>query len=166
MKVSPFERRVMNVVEPVLEDMGFELVRLKLMGGTQNPTLQIMAEPIKEEDGMSVDDCADISRELSAILDVEDPIDGRYTLEISSPGLDRPLTRPKDFEKYTGFEARVEIDPPFEGQKKFKGRIVDVDLEEDGFTIETENGDQLDIGFAAVLRAKLILNDELLQQAQ
>ena len=104
--------------------------------------------------------------ELSAILDVEDPIDGRYTLEISSPGLDRPLTRPKDFEKYTGFEARVEIDPPFEGQKKFKGRIVDVDLEEDGFTIETENGDQLDIGFAAVLRAKLILNDELLQQAQ
>ncbi len=164
MKTSSFEKRVSDIILPVLEDMGFDLVRVHLTGESSNHTLQIMAEPLDETKTINVDDCAKISRELSDVLDVDDPIEGRYVLEVSSPGLDRPLTRPKDFVRFTGLEAKVEIYPPFEGQKRFKGRIVSAS-EEEGFTLEMENGEQIDINFAAVVRAKLILNDELLQMA-
>ncbi|TVQ83032.1 MAG: ribosome maturation factor RimP [Micavibrio sp.] len=166
MKNTPLEKRIVQLVTPILEDMGFELVRVRLIGGTNNPNLQIMAEPVDESRSMSVEDCAEISHEISAVLDVEDPIEGRYTLEISSPGLDRPLTRPKDFVRSCGMEARIEIEPPFEGQKRFKGRILAVSEEEGGFTLETEDGEHLDIAFTAVVRAKLVLSDEMINFKQ
>lgn len=164
MKTTPLEKRIARIIEPVLDDMGFELVRVRLIGGMHNPTLQIMAEPQAEGGIMGVEDCADISHALSAVLDVEDPIENRYTLEVSSPGLDRPLTRPKDFARSTGLEARIELDPPFEGRRRFKGRIMAANDKD--FTLETEEGEQLDIDFSAVSRAKLVLTDELLALAK
>jgi len=164
MKTTPLEKRIGRIAEPVLEDMGFELVRVRMIGGMHNPTLQIMAEPKAENTIMGVDDCANISHALSAILDVEDPLESRYTLEVSSPGLDRPLTRPKDFARSIGLEARVEVDPPFEGRRRFKGRVQATN--DATFTFETDEGEILEIDFAAVSRAKLVLTDELLALAK
>src|ERR1700733_12733059 len=104
------EHRIAEMIEPSLDGMGYELVRV-LMQGRQNPVLQVMAER-KDGAGMTVEDCADISRQISALLDVDDPIAGAYSLEVSSPGIDRPLTRPKDFEAYAGFEAKLETNEP------------------------------------------------------
>ena len=102
---AAMDRRLAEIVTPVIEDMGFELVRIRLMGGN-TPTLQIMAE--RPGGGIEVDDCAEISNAVSATLDVEDPILDAYTLEVSSPGIDRPLTRLKDFDAYEGYEAKIE----------------------------------------------------------
>ena len=102
--------RIQQIIAPSVEAMGYEIVRVQV-SGTQRPTLQVMAER-KDDAAMTVEDCADISRAVSALLDVEDPISCAYTLEISSPGIDRPLTRPKDFERFAGFEARIETRSP------------------------------------------------------
>jgi ribosome maturation factor RimP len=107
--------------------MGFELVRVRLMGG-QTPTLQIMAE--RPDGGIEVDDCAEISTAVSAVLDVEDPITDAYTLEVSSPGIDRPLTRLKDFDTYEGYEAKLETAELIDGRKRFKGVLAGVEGDE------------------------------------
>lgn len=117
--------RINGIIAPSIEAMGFEIVRLQISGGLR-PTLQIMAD---RADGaaMTVEDCADISHAVSAILDVEDPITSAYTLEVSSPGIDRPLTRLKDFERFKGFEARIETVMPLDGRKRFRGTLYGVE---------------------------------------
>lgn len=115
-------RRIEKMIAPALTEMGFALVRIHLSGGAR-PVLQIMAER-GDESGMTVDDCAAISHTVSAILDVEDPISGTYTLEVSSPGIDRPLVRRRDFERFSGFEAKIETHGAIDGRRRFRGRLA------------------------------------------
>lgn len=154
-----YKQRLEDLVSPTLESMGYEMVRV-VMQGKARPTLQIMAER-KDGAGMTVEDCATISRALSAVLDVEDPIGGAYVLEVSSPGIDRPLTRPKDFTTWSGFEARLETDMPVDGQKRFKGKIIGLD-ELGRVGLMTETG-EVHIPLTLVSRAKLVLTDELIK---
>ena len=149
------------MIEPPLKAMGYELVRVMSTGG-KTPTLQVMAERL-DRVGMTVDDCAEISRALSAILDVEDPIDGAYQLEVSSPGIDRPLTKPADFERFAGFEARVESDRLIGGQRKFKGRLLG--LENEAVRLALPEGERA-IPLASIRKAKLVLTDDLLAAAE
>jgi ribosome maturation factor RimP len=152
------EERISALVAPSLESMGYELVRVLLQGRT-NLTLQIMAER-RDRQPMTVDDCAEISRSLSAILDVEDPITGAYTLEVSSPGIDRPLTRPQDFERFAGFEAKVETKEPVEGRKRFRGQMLGLnDQNEIRLVVEAS---EIVVALANVKSAKLVLTDALI----
>lgn len=150
--------RLEALVTPTLEGMGYELVRVTLMG-TQRPVLQIMADR-SDETPMTVEDCANISRAVSAILDVEDPIDGAYTLEVSTPGIDRPLTREKDFVRFAGHEAKLELAVALDGRKRFRGILKGV---EDGrIVLEDEKGGVVSLPFIDLRSAKLILTDALL----
>ena len=155
---TAIDRRLAEIVHPVVQDMGFELVRLRLMGG-QTKTLQIMAE--RPDGGIEVDDCARISNEVSAVLDVEDPVSDPYTLEVSSPGIDRPLTRLKDFETYEGYEAKLETAELIEGRKRFKGVLAGV--EGDEVLINIEEG-TVGLNFDWLAEAKLVLTDELIKE--
>ena len=151
---------VERLVGPPIEGLGYELVRVRLTGGGV-PTLQIMAER-KDRREMSVDDCAEISRLISAVLDVDDPIPGSYTLEVSSPGLDRPLVRAGDYERFAGCEVRVETRGPIDGRKRFRGRLVG----RRGEQVVIAVGDvEHAIPFAEVLRGKLMLTDALVADA-
>ena len=152
---------VAQLIEPTIRDLGFELVQVRMMGGARR-TLQVMAEPTDRGRTMTVDDCAAISRAVSAVLDVADPIEGAYSLEVSSPGIDRPLVRPADFERFSGFEAKVECEPAIQGRKRFKGLLRG--LEGDEVVIE-EAGARVMIPFASVKKAKLTLSAELLAHA-
>jgi ribosome maturation factor RimP len=148
--------RVEQIIAPTLDDMGYELVRVQLTVGQQHSRLQIMAERADQQ-GMTVDDCADISRAVSALLDVEDPISGSYDLEVSSPGVDRPLTRPQDFVRFAGELARVELREAVDGQRRYRGLLKGV---EDGTAVlETEKGD-VRLPIADIEKAKLALPDE------
>ncbi|MBF0326892.1 ribosome maturation factor RimP [Magnetospirillum moscoviense] len=151
------ETRLNALIAPSLESMGYELVRVQYQGKT-HPTLQIMAERA-DQAPMTVDDCAMISRSLSALLDVEDPIQGGYVLEVSSPGIDRPLTRPKDFQTWAGFEAKLESLVAVDGRKRFRGRLVG--LEGEAVRITLDSGDAL-VPLADLKSAKLVLTDELI----
>jgi ribosome maturation factor RimP len=156
------DRRLADIVQPVIEGLGFELVRIRLMGGATR-ILQIMAD--KPEGGIEVDHCGDISTAVSAVLDVEDPIEENYVLEVSSPGIDRPLTRLKDFEMWKGWEARIETTELIDGRRRFKGTLGGVEGEE--VLIEIEDGkDTVTIGlqFDWLSDAKLILTDELISE--
>ena len=115
-------QKVTELIEPTLHDMGFELVRV-LMSGGQRPTLQVMVERADQE-APTLDQCAEISHALSAVLDVADPLPSAYRLEVTSPGIDRPLVRRADYERYAGFEARLETDLPIEGRRRFHGRLL------------------------------------------
>jgi len=150
-----------KLLAPVIENMGYEVVRIMTIG-VQNPTLQIMIEH-KDESALTVDDCAKVSRAVSALLDEKDPIAGEYTLEVSSPGIDRPLTRPQHFARFVGYEAKVETTEVVEGRKRFKGRINAL---ESGDVISLDmEGTNYKIPFELVSKAKLVLNDELLAEA-
>jgi ribosome maturation factor RimP len=159
------DARVANIVEPVLEALGFRLVRVRL-SGLNGLTLQIMAE--RFDGTMTVEDCELVSRTVSPVLDVEDPIDRKYHLEVSSPGIDRPLVRKSDFANWQGHIAKVETSMVHDGRKKFRGRIAAVDAE--SVTVES---DQATYGAEAVVRipfdlvsdARLILTDELIREA-
>lgn len=151
------EARLTALIAPSLESMGYELVRVQFQGKTR-PTLQIMAER-SDGAGMTVDDCATISRSLSALLDVEDPIQGGYVLEVSSPGIDRPLTRPKDFQTWAGFEAKLEAIVGVDGRKRFRGRLLGLDG--DDVRIELETGEAR-VPMSDLKSAKLVLTDELI----
>lgn len=151
------DRRLAGVIAPVVEDLGFELVRVRLMSG-KSRTLQIMAE--RPDGGMEVDDCAAISTAVSATLDVEDPIEDAYTLEVSSPGIDRPLTRKKDFSAWRGCEARLETSELIDGRKRFRGTLHGV--EEDEVLVEVEEG-IVGLKFDWLNDARLVLNDDLLR---
>lgn len=156
------DKRVAAIIEPVIEGMGYELVRVRLMSGRYK-TLQIMAE--KPEGGIEVDGCAEISTAISAVLDVEDPIEDAYTLEVSSPGIDRPLTRLKDFETWADYEARLETHDLIDGRRRFKGVIAGTEGDEVLIEIE-EHGKPLTIGlkFEWLSDAKLVLTDELIRE--
>jgi len=155
------EERISALVEPSIESMGYDLVRV-LFQGRQSLTLQIMAE---RRDGlaMTVEDCADISRAVSAILDVEDPITAAYTLEVSSPGIDRPLCRARDYERFAGFEIKLETLMPIEGRKRFRGKLLGLDGE-GRVRLLAEPGD-MTIPLTEVKGAKLVLTDELIAAA-
>ena len=150
--------RVQRIIAPTISAMGYEIVRVQLSGG-RRPVLQVMAE---RTDGapMTVDDCADISRTMSALLDVEDPISGAYHLEVSSPGIDRPLTRLKDFERFAGHEARIETRALIDGRRRFKGVLRGVAGEV--VRVEAEDGAVTELPFSGILRAKLVLTDALM----
>ncbi len=146
------------IIEPSLEAMGYRLVRVAFLGA-KRATLQIMAERI-DNVPMTVDDCTAISRSVSALLDVADPIADAYMLEISSPGIDRPLTRPEDYDRFTGFEARVELGQPFDGRKRFRGRILG--RAGDRVRLADENG-EIELPFIDIAKAKLVITDDLLK---
>ena len=124
MKNTPLEHKLIRIVEPVIKDMGFHLVMLEFKGGV----LQILAEDPRTGN-LSLDDCTAINKMLSPLLEVEDPIPGAYTLEISSPGIDRPLMKAEDFAKFAGYDAKVELDESMDGQRRFRGKILGVDEE-------------------------------------
>ena len=148
---------VRALIAPSLADIGYEVVRVMTIGA-EHTTLQIMAERL-DEDKMTVEDCASISRTVSAIFDVEDPIIGAYTLEVSSPGLDRPLVRKKDFERYSGLEAKIELHQALNGKRRYSGMLAGY---ADGVvTIVTENG-VTNLPFEEIDKAKLIITDDLL----
>ena len=151
-----------EMLEPLIDEMGFDLVRVITIGNV-NPTLQIMIER-KDRENIVVDDCAAVSRAVSALLDEKDPIAGRYTLEVSSPGLDRPLTALENFVRFAGFEAKIETDVEIEKRKRFKGRIVRVD--ENDNIVFAMDGEEYLIPYEAVFKAKLLLTDELLAAAE
>ena len=159
---TAIDRRLAEIVSPVIEGLGFELVRLRLQGG-RHPLLQIMAD--RPEGGIVVDDCAAISTAVSAVLDVEDPIEDQYTLEVSSPGIDRPLTRLKDFDVWEGYEARLETFEQIDGRKRFKGILRGTEGDEVLVEIE-EKGEMVTIGlqFDWLSDAKLVLTDELIEE--
>ena len=155
---AAIDRRLAEIITPVIEDLGYELVRIRLMGGKTH-ILQIMAE--KPEGGIEVDDCARISNAVSAVLDVEDPITDAYTLEVSSPGIDRPLTRLKDFEEFEGYEAKIETSELIDGRKRFKGVLAGV--EDDEVLINIDEG-TVGLKFDWLSDAKLVLTDELIKE--
>ena len=152
------DRRLAEIITPVIEDMGFELVRIRLMSG-KDVTLQIMAD--KPDGGIEVDDCAEISTAISAVLDVEDPILDAYTLEVSSPGIDRPLTRLKDFDAFEGYEAKLETAELIDGRRRFKGVLAGV--EDDEVLINVAEG-TIGLKFDWLSDAKLVLTDDLIKE--
>ncbi|PQO24711.1 ribosome maturation factor RimP [Rhodobacteraceae bacterium WD3A24] len=162
---TSIDRRLSETVRPVIEGMGYELVRLRLLGG-KTRTLQIMAD--RPEGGIEVTECAEISTAVSAVLDVEDPIEGNYTLEVSSPGIDRPLTRLKDFDAWAGYEARLETSELIDGRRRFRGVLRGVEDGEVLIEIATPerggDGETVIIGldFDWLSDAKLILTDDLI----
>jgi ribosome maturation factor RimP len=156
--------RVAAVVEPVLESMGFRLVRVRLSG----PTLQIMAE--RPDGTFSIDDCEKVSRAVSPMLDVEDIIKSRYHLEVSSPGIDRPLVRPGDFEAWAGHEAKIEMAVPVAGRKRFRGPLEGFTDGEVRLFIDNpeKGGEKILVGvpFSDIADAHLVLTDELIAAAR
>lgn len=152
---------VESLISPALTDMGFEIVRVQLTGEVRR-TLQIMAEPV-EDRIMTVEDCADISRTVSAILDVEDPVPGAYSLEVSSPGLDRPLVKLADFDRFAGFDAKIELKELTDGRRRFKSRVVGTDGTE---IIVEVDGETLRFDYGKIAKAKLIVTDEMLAKLE
>ncbi|QIE40805.1 ribosome maturation factor RimP [Meridianimarinicoccus aquatilis] len=155
---AAIDQRLAGILTPVIEGLGYELVRVRLMSG-KSKTLQIMAE--KPEGGIEVDDCAKISTAVSAVLDVEDPLVEAYTLEVSSPGIDRPLTRLKDFDAWSGYEAKIETTELIDGRRRFKGIIAGT--EDDEVLVEIEEG-TIGLKFDWLSDAKLVLTDELISE--
>ena len=151
---------IARIVESSLEAMGYRLVRVALTGA-RRLTLQVMAER-RDEAAMTVEDCAEISRAISALLDVADPIADTYTLEVSSPGIDRPLVRPEDYDRFAGFAARIELSEPLDGRKRFTGRLLG--RAADDVRLIGEAG-EVRLPLAAITRAKLELTDDLLALA-
>jgi ribosome maturation factor RimP len=156
------DQNLLELLDPVAEAAGYEIVRLRLMGGEHVRRLQIMAERAVDGD-RNVEDCARLSRAISEIMDAADPIAGEYTLEVSSPGVDRPLTRLADFEAYQGHEARIELDRLAEGRKRFKGMLAGVEDGQVAVDLEGEEETAL-VPFAWIVEAKLVLTDQLMKR--
>ena len=150
-----------DMIEPIVNNLGFELVRILTIGNI-NPTLQIMIERLDRRD-IVVEDCATASRAISAALDDKDPISGKYTLEVSSPGLDRPLTSLENFKRFCNFEAKIETDTPINNRKRFKGRILRVENNNIIFYMDDK---EWTIPYDTVSKAKLLLTDELIAASQ
>lgn len=159
------DRRIAEIIEPVIVGMGFKLVRARLMN--QNGlTLQVMAE--REDGTMTVEDCEELSMAISPVLDVDDPVDKAYHLEVSSPGIDRPMVRVSDFRRWQGHIVKCETSIMVDNRKRFRGKIADVDS--DGFTLERDQAaygeePRVSIPFSALAEAKLILTDDLIRDA-
>jgi len=149
---------IARLIEPAVRDMGFDLVRVAMIGGTSDPTLQVMAER-PDTRQLTIDDCSDLSRKLSDILDEADPIEGAYRLEVSSPGIDRPLTRPSDYADWAGHEARLKLHETHQGAKQLSGIIEGID--NNVVRIATPKGDR-EVPFESIASAKLLLTDKLI----
>ncbi len=159
---TTIDRRMAEILVPVIENLGFEVVRIRVQGG-KTKTLQVMAE--RPEGGIDVDECAQISNAISVLLDVEDPLEDPYALEVSSPGIDRPLTRLKDFETFEGYEAKVETTDTIDNRRRFKGILAGVEGDEVLINLD-ENGETVTIGlhFDLLSDAKLVLTDDLIKE--
>jgi ribosome maturation factor RimP len=155
------DAKLLELLDPVADAVGYEIVRLRLMAGKESRRLQIMAET--PEGDMTVEGCAILSRAVSEVMDAADPITGEYTLEVSSPGIDRPLTRLKDFDTWEGFEARIELDRLAENRKRFRGELAGTEDGQVGINVEGEAETTLYIPFDWILEAKLVLNDKLMK---
>ena len=158
---AAMDRRITEIITPTIEDLGYEVVRVRLMTGKES-ILQIMVQ--KPDGTIEVDGCGDVSTAVSALLDVEDPITDVYTLEVSSPGIDRPLTRIKDFDQWAGNEAKIETEELIDGRRRFKGMLRGTEGDEVLIEIE-EKGQPLTIGlkFEWLTDAKLVLTDDLIR---
>ncbi len=154
------DRTLLELLDPVAEAAGYAIVRLRLMGG-RSRHLQIMAENAGGE--MNVEDCARLSRAILDVLEAAEPILGDYALEVSSPGVDRPLTRLKDFETFAGLEAKIELDRLAEGRKRFKGALAGTEGDDVLINLEGEDG-TAKVPFAWISDAKLVLTDQLLKR--
>ncbi len=161
-------RKVEEIITPSLEAMGYRVVRVRLTQGQPSATLQVMVESrdsaaagALDDGGVTADHCAEISRTVSALLDVEDPIVGPYILEVSSPGIDRPLVAPEDYVRFAGFDARLESHDLIDGRKRFKGKLLG--LESNEVRIETDTG-IYNVPVAAIAKAKLLLTQDLISQ--
>ena len=148
-----------RLIEPEAKALGFDLVRVQMMGGTSDPTLQVMAER-PDTRQLTIDDCADLSRRLSDVFDAADPIDTAYRLEVSSPGIDRPLTRLKDFSDWAGHEARITLAEPIGDRKQFTGELIGA--EGDDVLVATKDGREARLPFAGIKTAKLTLTNKLI----
>ena len=159
---TAIDKRLAEIVTPVIEGLGFELVRLRLMSG-KTKTLQIMAE--RPDGSIDVDDCGQISTAVSALMDVEDPIEDNYALEVSSPGIDRPLTRLKDFDTWQGYEAKLETTELIDGRRRFKGELAGVEGDEVLVNLP-EGGETVTVGlqFDWLSDAKLLLTEDLISE--
>ena len=163
---AAIDRRIAEIITPVVEDMGFEIVRVRLTKTTKQTTLQVMAQ--RPDGTIEVDDCGEISTAISAVLDVEDPIIEAYDLEVSSPGIDRPMVRKSDFSRWQGHIVKCETSILVDNRKRFRGKITDVN--QDGFTLERDQvayGEEpkVVIPFNTLAEAKLILTDDLIRDA-
>ncbi len=159
------DRKLIEIFDPIAEAMGLDIVRIRMMGSHRPGgarRLQIMAERKSDHD-INVNECARLSRAISQYIDEADPIEGEYTLEVSSPGIDRPLTRLQDFETYEGYEARLELDRLAEGRKRFRGMLAGVEDEHVAIDLDGEEETAM-IPFAWIIEAKLVLSDELLKR--
>ncbi len=154
------DEQILAIAEPIAHDLGYKIVRVRMQGG-KRAKLQIMAE--KADGTMGVDDCARLSRELSSVFEVEDPIVTAYVLEISSPGIDRPLTEMEDFAKYKGYLARLELDRIVEGRKKFKGILAGIDGDNIAINLKGEDETAL-IPFNWLSEAKLVITDAMIKK--
>ena len=155
---AAIDRRLAEIIQPVIEGLGFELVRVRLMSG-KSTTVQIMAQ--RPDGSMEVNDCAQVSTEVSAVLDVEDPVVDAYTLEVSSPGIDRPLTRLKDFDLWEGYEAKLETEELIDGRRRFRGQLAGT--EDDEVLITIDEG-TIGLKFEWLSDAKLVLTDDLISE--
>ena len=155
---AAIDKRMAEILTPVIEGLGFELVRVRLMSGKES-TLQLMVQ--RPDGAIEVDECAQISTAVSAVLDVEDPILDAYTLEVSSPGIDRPLTRLKDFDQWEGYEAKIETTELIDGRRRFKGELAGI--EGDEVLINIDEG-TIGLQFDWLSDAKLVLTDDLIKE--
>ncbi|MEM7176929.1 MAG: ribosome maturation factor RimP [Pseudomonadota bacterium] len=156
---AAFDRRLADILIPTIEGMGFGLVRLRFMSG-KKMTVQVMAE--RADGTMEIEDCAKLSRAMSAVMDVEDPIEGEYSLEVSSPGIDRPLTRLADFDRWEGYEAKIETEEMIDGRRRFKGVLAGT--QENEVLIDIPEG-TIGLDFDWLTDAKLVLTDELIAES-
>lgn len=160
-KRSPLIEKIDAIIRPTVENMGYALVRIRLQPQRGRQVLQIMAEPSGDVREMTVEDCAEISRHISALMDVEDPISSAYNLEVSSPGIDRPLVTAEDFARFTGYEASVELEWPQDGRKRFKGQIVSV--EQNVVALKLDEANTAELNVDDMQQAKLVLTDALIR---
>ena len=157
-------RPLLEIVTPVVEDLGYALLRIRMTGDNANTVVQVMA--VGPDGTMTVEGCEKISRSLSAVLDVEDPIKAAYVLEVSSPGMARPLCRPQDFNDWVGLEAKLELKHPIDGQKRFRGRLNGFDDGEALLQVALDGFDEPQVlGFRIedIAEARLVANDEMMQ---
>ncbi len=164
MRETGLAAEIATIVEPVIEDQGFRLVRVMITGGADR-VVQIMAE--RPDGSITIDECETLSKAMSPVLDVADPVSGNYRLEVSSPGIDRPLVRPSDFEDWAGHEAKIELKDAIDGRKRFKGILEGFEDGEVRITADTgEHGVQhLGLPVNLIADAKLVLTDELIREA-
>ena len=157
------EARIAHIVEPVVEGLGYRLVRVKL-SAMNGATLQIMAE--KPDGSMTVEDCEVLSRDISPTLDVEDPIERAYHLEVSSPGIDRPLVRRSDFVRWAGHEAKIELARLLDGRKRFRGRLAGVEGDDVVLELDRDGGpERVALPIADLAEARLVLTDTLIRES-